>query len=81
MTRKRALPKAGPMAYALLILGIAFLVCVFGPEYDGRGGTTPPATCNEDMPCWDCETMGNRQCGPATGSTPRVKVIATERLS
>lgn len=20
------------------------------------------ATCEEDMPCWDCETMGNMQC-------------------
>ncbi len=26
----------------------------------------PPvvATCQEDEPCWDCETMGNRICGP-----------------
>lgn len=22
------------------------------------------ADCQEDMPCWDCETMGNLQCGP-----------------
>lgn len=20
--------------------------------------------CEEDMPCWDCATMGNMQCGP-----------------
>lgn len=20
--------------------------------------------CEEDMPCWDCETMGNLVCGP-----------------
>lgn len=20
--------------------------------------------CEEDMPCWDCETMGNLICGP-----------------
>jgi hypothetical protein len=20
--------------------------------------------CYEDMPCWDCSTMGNKQCGP-----------------
>ncbi|QFG12173.1 Hypothetical Protein OBI_RACECAR_45 [Arthrobacter phage Racecar] len=25
-------------------------------------------SCEEDMPCWDCETMGNLQCGPATSS-------------
>ncbi len=26
----------------------------------------PPVTavCQEDEPCWDCETMGNRICGP-----------------
>lgn len=22
------------------------------------------ARCEEDMPCWDCQTMGNKQCGP-----------------
>lgn len=21
------------------------------------------AQCEEDEPCWDCETMGNKQCG------------------
>jgi hypothetical protein len=20
--------------------------------------------CEEDMPCWDCSTMGNKVCGP-----------------
>jgi hypothetical protein len=20
--------------------------------------------CMEDMPCWDCDTMGNMVCGP-----------------
>lgn len=24
----------------------------------------PPAECQEDEPCWDCQTMGNRICGP-----------------
>lgn len=23
-------------------------------------------TCFEDEPCWDCETMGNKICGPVT---------------
>lgn len=23
-----------------------------------------PAPCQEDQPCWDCRTMGNRICGP-----------------
>lgn len=29
---------------------------------DGQWSTH--ATCFEDMPCWDCSTMGNRTCGP-----------------
>jgi hypothetical protein len=28
------------------------------------------APCLEDEPCWDCETMGNRICGPGKGETP-----------
>lgn len=29
--------------------------------------TTPdPEPCQEDDPCWDCETMGNKDCGPDT---------------
>lgn len=23
-----------------------------------------PTACVEDMPCWDCNTMGNKVCGP-----------------
>jgi hypothetical protein len=26
--------------------------------------TPTPDICHEDEPCWDCETMGNRICGP-----------------
>lgn len=29
--------------------------------------TTVPNICTEDMDCWDCTTMGNRQCGPSAG--------------
>lgn len=25
-----------------------------------------PVRCEEDQPCWDCATMGNKICGPAT---------------
>lgn len=25
--------------------------------------TAPLVRCEEDMPCWDCHTMGNRICG------------------
>lgn len=24
----------------------------------------PVQSCQEDMTCWDCETMGNLICGP-----------------
>lgn len=30
----------------------------------------PVAVCQEDEPCWDCETMGNRICGPTTEPPP-----------
>lgn len=33
-------------------------------EYIEKYGNLFP--CTEDMPCWDCETMGNKQCGTAT---------------
>lgn len=31
--------------------------------------TTTVDECLEDEPCWDCETMGNRECGPAPTHT------------
>lgn len=45
--------------------------------------TTTEAPCAEDDPCWDCETMGNRRCGPpptttrppATTTAPPVTII------
>lgn len=30
-------------------------------------------TCQEDMACWDCETMGNRVCGPMKDEGRRVR--------
>lgn len=29
---------------------------------------TPDGRCHEDMPCWDCATMGNRICGRVPGA-------------
>ncbi len=26
--------------------------------------------CEEDEPCWNCETMGNNICGPGPATTP-----------
>jgi len=34
------------------------------PADDPACEDTPPPICTEDMPCWDCETMGNKECGP-----------------
>jgi len=31
--------------------------------------TEPP--CEEDQPCWDCETMGNKKCGPDKPDKPK----------
>lgn len=31
---------------------------------DGRTSLSIPATCQEDDPCWDCHSLGNRVCGP-----------------
>lgn len=36
-------------------------------SYSGHQATPAPtvAPCQEDEPCWNCHTMGNRICGPA----------------
>ena len=33
-----------------------------------QASTTQVKECQEDDPCWDCKTMGNKVCGPATVS-------------
>lgn len=33
------------------------------PQYSASTMVATGAQCEEDEPCWDCETMGNRQCG------------------
>lgn len=32
----------------------------------------PAPVCVEDMPCWNCATMGNHLCGPTTTATVAV---------
>lgn len=58
-----------PYRIALGLIALASLAC--GQAAEG----TPPTTykeptphqqrlaCQEDEPCWDCETMGNKVCG------------------
>lgn len=49
-------------AFALLILlGAACAEPVTG-NYPGNQRWEN--VCEEDQPCWDCHTMGNRICGP-----------------
>lgn len=51
-----------------LILGILLMAgsCTGLATYHPEADTTPPTTrCEEDMPCWDCSTMGNKICGIA----------------
>lgn len=31
---------------------------------EGKPSPAPVAACEEDQPCWDCHTMGNKVCGP-----------------
>ena len=50
--------------WVLAILVLALVLWVSHVEYATEAGAQSPARCEEDMPCWDCETMGNRICGP-----------------
>jgi hypothetical protein len=58
------------LAIVLAVLGLtAILVVGIAIALDRRTIPAIPApststTCVEDMPCWDCTTMGNRICGP-----------------
>lgn len=50
-------------------LGLAILVgCAVAPDPVAPTPVTtapaPAAAIQEDDPGWDCQTMGNRQCGP-----------------
>jgi hypothetical protein len=50
-----------------VILVLVVLACLAGLWAMGPEPATDDlhvyTTCEEDMPCWDCETMGNRICG------------------
>lgn len=37
------------------------------------GGGTAGTSCTEDMPCWDCHTMGNHVCGPVSAKLHETK--------
>ncbi len=52
------------LVLAALLVSIALPLGVL--TYDARRyfeHQTTVTRCVEDMPCWDCHTMGNRICG------------------
>lgn len=45
------------------------------------GNTATLVKCNEDMPCWDCHTMGNGVCGsPSPTATPDLLALDSDQL-
>jgi hypothetical protein len=54
-------------AVVLAVIVAAFAVGGCRPAPVIRIGHAIHVTCQEDMPCWDCHTMGNRVCGPGRG--------------
>lgn len=68
ITRSLTIPA---LALALLTGGTAATALT-----QGVGGPTPSTVCEEDMDCWDCETMGNRICG-----LPNIQANAAHRAA
>lgn len=60
------------MRKIIATLAAVLLLAGCGSGASGDAPAPAPATvtsaqpCEEDQPCWDCSTMGNRQCGPKT---------------
>ena len=55
--------KALALILALLAGGCAIRSTpTSGTTTTGTGGVG--GVCQEDMACWNCETMGNKRCGP-----------------
>ena len=60
--------------WVIAAIVLALILWASHVEYAAEAGAQPPARCEEDMDCWDCETMGNRICGPT--QAPPVPVPA-----
>ena len=43
---------------------VLFVILLVFCTLDAIGVFSPTPACQEDMPCWSCETMGNGVCGP-----------------
>ena len=48
--------------WILVLVFIALLTFSAITDY-GNPGPQHPQRCEEDMPCWNCNTMGNKICG------------------
>jgi hypothetical protein len=51
------------LALALLLLAAIFLRALAITFPEPAGPTDRAEQCQEDDPCWNCETMGNLLCG------------------
>ena len=49
---------------AVLTTGLGFLYIARAGAEPVQPPPAPAQVCEEDQPCWDCTTMGNRICGP-----------------
>lgn len=45
------------------ILACILALAVYGVTSRATDGLAAMQECQEDMACWDCETMGNQICG------------------
>jgi predicted lysophospholipase L1 biosynthesis ABC-type transport system permease subunit len=55
------------VAFGLTVLLLTVLVMAlvrWTDQVPPRAPQLHQVTCAEDDPCWRCESMGNRQCGP-----------------
>ncbi|MEV8610128.1 hypothetical protein AB0383_19750 [Amycolatopsis sp. NPDC051373] len=61
-TRPRALRKCAVAIMAALLLPLTLAAQCDAPT--PAKTPAPSAHCEEDRPCWNCSTMGNRRCDP-----------------
>ncbi len=52
--------KTGAHYLSLLLVGAALIVAIITASLFVKWAE---AVCYEDMPCWNCATMGNLRCG------------------
>lgn len=61
-------------ASLIIIAFLAALAAVLMSNVPPRTpAPVPSVSCVEDEPCWDCDTMGNRTCGPTVTPSPKVR--------